>query len=367
MKNVLFASTALVAFAGAASAEVTLSGNAEMGIFNADSVAVAGASPAVATFSSTDGETGFFTDIDVTFTMSGETDGGLTFGATIDLDESDGSGTRGSSNAFGGSTQGGETIFLSGAFGTLTAGDTDGALDWALTEVAFNSGSLNDDETVHGGYNGNSGLDGLYDGQIVRYDYSFGDFGVALSAELNDATADDAATNYNEALSDDVFGIGFKYQLDLGGSEIGLGIGYQTASVTETVTGTETDLDTIGLSVNGSIAGFNVGLSYMTFANYIPNSAVDGGIIADRYVTPGQDTDQIGVGIGYTTGAISASLNYGKYDHDSGIEADGYGLTVGYDLGGGASVQLGYSDSTVTDAAGVDTSFDRASDRKSVV
>ncbi len=38
MKNVLFASTALVAFAGAASAEVTLSGNAEMGIFNDDSV-----------------------------------------------------------------------------------------------------------------------------------------------------------------------------------------------------------------------------------------------------------------------------------------------------------------------------------------
>ena len=356
MKNVLFASTALVAFAGAASAEVTLSGNAEMGIFNADSVAVTGASAATATFTRTDGETGFFTDIDVTFTMSGETDGGLTFGASIDLDES-GNGQPFESPG----TQGGETIFLSGAFGTLTAGDTDGALDWALTEVAFNSGSLNDDETVHGGYNGNSGLDGLYDGQILRYDYSFGDFGVALSAELNDAGADDLATNYNEALSDDVFGIGFKYQLDLGGSEIGLGIGYQTASVTETATGTETDLDTIGLSVNGSIAGFNVGLSYMTFANYIPNSVADENIIEDRIVTPGQDTDQIGVGIGYTTGAISASLNYGKYDHDSGIESDGYGLTVGYDLGGGASVQFGYSDSTITDAAGVDTDFDRAS------
>ncbi|SEK32926.1 porin [Jannaschia helgolandensis] len=356
MKNVLFASTALVAFAGAASAEVTLSGNAEMGIFNADSVDQ-NTNTAGGTFTRVDGETGFFTDIDVTFTMSGETDGGLTFGASIDLDESDGD----PSGAFGGSTQGGETIFLSGAFGTLTAGDTDGALEWALTQVAFNSGSLNDDETVHGGYNGNSGLDGLYDGQILRYDYSFGDFGVALSAELNDATADDAGTNYNEALSDDVFGIGFKYQLDLGGSEIGLGLGYQTASVTETTSGNEVDLDTIGLSVTGSIAGFNVGLSYMTFENYVPNSVADGNIIENRIITPGQDTDQIGVGIGYTTGAISASLNYGKYDHDSGIESDGYGLTVGYDLGGGASVQFGYSDSTITDAAGVDTDFDRAS------
>jgi outer membrane protein OmpU len=355
MKNVLFASTALVAFAGAASAEVTLSGNAEMGIFNADSVTPT-TNTAGATFNRTDGETGFFTDIDVTFTMSGETDGGLTFGASIDLDES-GNGQPFESPG----TQGGETIFLSGAFGTLTAGDTDGALDWALTEVAFNSGSLGDDETVHAGFNGNNGLDGLYDGQIVRYDYSFGDFGVALSAELNDAGADDAATPYDESRNDDVFGIGFKYQLDLGGSEIGLGLGYQTASFTETATGNEVDLDTIGLSVNGSVAGFQVGLSYMTYENYIPNSIADEGVFGSRVITPGQDTDQIGVGVGYTTGAISASLNYGKYDHDSGFEADGYGLTVGYDLGGGASVQLGYSDSTVTNSAGVDTSFDRAS------
>ena len=155
MKNILFASTALVAFAGAASAEVTLSGNAEMGIFNNDGLGNDGAGNVV----DTNGETSFFTDLDVTFTMSGETDGGLTFGASIDLDES------GNGQPFeSAGTQGGETIFLSGAFGTLTAGDTDGALDWALTEVAFNSGSLSDDETVHAGFNGNNGLDGLYDG-----------------------------------------------------------------------------------------------------------------------------------------------------------------------------------------------------------
>ena len=29
-------------------------------------------------------------------------------------------------------------------------------------------------------------------------------------------------------------------------------------------------------------------------------------------MTPGQDTDQIGVGVGYSAGAISASLNYGN-------------------------------------------------------
>ncbi|MEO1580050.1 MAG: porin, partial [Pseudomonadota bacterium] len=72
MKKVLLASTALVVSAGIAAADVSLSGSAELGIFDDDT------------------ETQFHTDIDVTFTMSGETDGGLTFGASIDLDESDG-------------------------------------------------------------------------------------------------------------------------------------------------------------------------------------------------------------------------------------------------------------------------------------
>ncbi len=31
----------------------------------------------------------------------------------------------------------------------------------------------------------------------------------------------------------------------------------------------------MGLSVNGSVAGFQVGLSYMTFENYIPNAIAD--------------------------------------------------------------------------------------------
>ncbi|WP_298259682.1 porin, partial [uncultured Litoreibacter sp.] len=81
MKKVLFASTALVAFGGAAVADVALSGRAEMGIFS-QNAAFQGVAPAGAA----DGVQ-FFTDIDVTFTMSGETDNGLTFGASVDLDE----------------------------------------------------------------------------------------------------------------------------------------------------------------------------------------------------------------------------------------------------------------------------------------
>ena len=340
MKKVLFATTALVAFAGAASAEVLISGNAEMGLIVGDG----GVAP-------TDGDVEFHTDIDVTFTMSGETDSGLTYGANIDLDESDGSnsgqgsatvdagpdgiigtpddiilvpGSNGASNAFAGRSQGGESIFLSGAFGTLTAGDTDGALDWALTEVAFNSGSLNDDETEHTGYNGNAGLDGIYDGQIVRYDYSIGDFGIAVSAEVDDADGGVGSGN------DPALGIGVKYNLDFGFiSGFGIGLGYQKAD----------DAEAIGASLNGTIQGFNVGVSFLTRNNAF-------GI---------NDFDHYGVGLGYVTGPISLSANYGEFDYETGADADGFGLSAGYDLGGGALVQLGYGNSNPRAGANFDT------------
>ena len=290
MKSILFASTALVAFAGAAAAQgVTLTGNAEMGIFGNDDI-----------------DTQFFTDVDVTFTMAGSTDNGLTFGATVDLDE----GGAGAPAVADNSDDGGATIFISGAFGTLTMGDTDGALDWALTEVAFNSGSLADDETEHAGYNGNSGLDGTGDGQILRYDYTFDSFGIALSAEQVPGTGEDAG-------DDEVLGIGFKTDLDLGGNAIAFGIGYQNGD----------DVDAYGLSASGSFAGFNAGISYL-------RTEVDTG--AGDF-----DSDHFGIGVGYTTGAISVSANYGFYDTDAG-DTSGIGLSAGYDLGGGAIVQLGY-------------------------
>ncbi|KIT16718.1 porin [Jannaschia aquimarina] len=346
MKNVLFASTALVAFAGAASADITLSGSAEMGISRVDNVEAVidetdPLNPFVSDFDTSD-STSFHTDIDVTFTMSGETDGGLTFGASIDLDESD------DGDAFSSTDQGGEVIFLSGAFGTITMGDTDGALDWALTETLFSNGSIQDDEETLG-YNGNAGLDGLYDGQILRYDYSFGAFGVAVSAELDDDDGDD---------NDDVLGIGFKYDLDLGGTTVALGAGYQAAELADV------SVDTWGLSVAGSFGDFSAGISYMRFGNHIPSinlgaaQAIAGDPEAQsgRFLTDGDDTDHVGIGIGYSSGAISVSANYGQYDHDD-IEVDGIGLTAGYDLGGGAEIQFGYGRSDV-DVAGTALDFE---------
>jgi outer membrane protein OmpU len=301
MKKVLFATTALVASAGIASAQgVTLSGMAEMGIVGGD---VYG------------NEVQFWTDVDVTFTFAGETDNGLTFGGSVDLDEN---------FAFNGTTQGGETIFISGAFGTLTMGDTDGALDWAMQDVGMGA-TLDDTHTTHVGYSGNNVMDGFNgkDGQIARYDYSFGDFGFAASVEIDDTGVDDPT-----------FGIGGKYSANFGGVDVGFGIGYQTAS------GPGFDSSAVGASIDVKFGGgFQVIGNYTSFDNVAIGGI--GGVDA-----------HYAVGVGYTTGAISVSFNYGAWDDTAGNDPMGYALQAAYDLGGGAEIQAGYgySDFGPTDA-----------------
>ena len=283
----------------------------------------------------------FHTDIDVTFTLAGATDGGLVYGASIDLDESDGSdvgednrptnpavddpltpdvdeslnptvtipGSQGASPAFTPERQGGEEIFISGGFGRLTMGDTDGALDWAMTEVLVSSGSLADNEE-HAGYNGNSGLDGRYDGQILRYDYTFGDFGVAVSGEIDDNEGDDD--------QDPVLGVGFRGAFDLAGNALTFGLGYQTG---------DDDDEAYGFSVGGTFFGLGVRFNY---------SDVD---------RAGDPYDHYGIGIGYNSGPLSLHANYGEYDFDDGSDADGFGVTAGYELGDDIRVQFGYGNS----------------------
>ena len=302
MKKVLFASTALVAFSGAAVADVALSGRAEMGIFDSDAVA----------------GTQFFTDIDVTFTMSGETDNGLTFGASVDLDE----GGAGAAAVADNSDDGGATIFISGSFGTVTMGDTDGALDWALTEAGNvgNPGSIADDETSHAGYVG-SYLDGGNDGQILRWDYSFGDVGVAVSIEDDNGAGEVG------------YAVGLRYNLDLGGTTVALGIGHQeAASATPGATASAT-----GVSATATFGGgFSAGVVYADWDD-------------DDAAAVGPDSN-LGIGLGYTTGAFTIHANYGEVEFDDGTDVDGFGVAAAYDLGGGAVVHFGYRDDDAVDS-----------------
>ena len=184
-RKLLLATTALAVTAGAAAAgDIDISGSAEMGV----------------TGGSGGTETQFHQDVDVNFKMSGETDGGLTFGTAVDLsDVSNDSGKGGPRDADdkpidaatdSDTNHGGVAVFLKGAFGELNLGDTDGGLDWAISEVPTGPGSIADNQE-HGAWYG-SHLDGGHDGQILRYDHTVsmgaGNVGFAASVEMDDTS-----------------------------------------------------------------------------------------------------------------------------------------------------------------------------------
>jgi outer membrane protein OmpU len=271
MKKILLTSSALVLVGGTAFAEVTLSGSAEMGVVGGkiegsapvttttttsvvDTTGTPSTTTPVTTTTSTstslvnvdeDTDLQFWSDMDVTFTLSGETGNGVSFGASIDLDDATENGGIGATSDYD------FAVFVSGDWGTVTLGDTDGAFDWAMQDTNFGMpGTINDAEE-HLGYDGMNILDGFYDGQIARYDYSFGDFAFAVSAEVDDNPDDTVASGATD-FDDPMFGVGAKYSLDLASSSWTFGAAYQ---------GTH-DVYVAGLSAAGSIGGFSLGLAY---------------------------------------------------------------------------------------------------------
>ena len=123
MKKVLLATSALMLVAGAAAAEVAVSGSARMGVVynyvndtNGDLAVGVG----------DDVEAAFSSRVRINFDASGETDGGLTFGASVRNDQ------LGNGNTANGDS----TVYISGAFGKLTMGDVSGAADALVGQVS---------------------------------------------------------------------------------------------------------------------------------------------------------------------------------------------------------------------------------------
>ncbi|MDC1434936.1 porin [Amylibacter sp.] len=287
MKKLLIASTALVATAGMAAADITMSGYAEIGMRDAG------------------GAVGMqmHSDMDIGFKLSGTSDNGLTFGASIDLDEvSSGISNNGGPHA----------IHVSGAFGTLTMGDTDGALDKANAEVASLT-AIADDHTAHSGYNGGAGLDS---GDILRYDTTYAGFGISASIAQSDV-----------AVANDVIAYGVSTTLG-------------TVAVSAAYQNNNSD-DITAVSAKTTVGGLG-----MT-ANY---SEASKSTTATSY-------EHTGVGVSYTMNGVNLHANYGVYDFDNGTNASGYGIAANYGLGGGATVMVGYGNGTAQGATADVTTF----------
>ena len=153
MKKLLLATSILAGSAGVAAADVTFSGGAYMGLSNA--------------FDGGDNFE-FITRIRFTANMSGETDGGLTFGASVESHNFEEAGSTGNSdnNEYG-------TAYISGSFGKITFGDVGDASDNLIGNIDGVGLNLEGAKYNELGYIGN-------DKTAVKYEGTFGDFSVTV-------------------------------------------------------------------------------------------------------------------------------------------------------------------------------------------
>lgn len=215
MKKILFATTALVATAGVAAADVSVSGRAAFGLRH----------------NGVTSTTVLTNNFDLYFSGTTETDGGVALSATFEME-----GLGNTGNYTKGTAVTSTTVFSASAGGlTFSYGNTDGAFDKAMVEVHRIAGI---------GYElsgGTSFIDNNDGGQIARIDYAMGDFAVALSYAGFDKST----------------GIGAKYSTDMGSAKLTLGAGYES----------QTGDDYWGLSAKADFGAFSVAAGYADSKN----------------------------------------------------------------------------------------------------
>jgi outer membrane protein OmpU len=325
MKKILLATSALAMTAGFAAAEVTLSGDARMGVID----------------NFGDDNTGFTSRARVKFTLSGETDGGLSFGASFRADNAN---TSSSSLVFddanadgvvdpgeltlvttsGGAVNGraGE-VFISGAFGKLTMGDIDGAAQQAVGNVdgvgLTGLSDLNEAVYLH------NVLDLSGTDPSAAYEYSTGAFTGIISVQNPDNNLLTGGADL-----DPTYALGMKYVA----GDYTFALGYENNG--------DVNIDHVILGVTGTFGAVSLKANY------------------GRASSGGFDADQFHLSATYTADALAVTAFYSDED-DFGVLGQGtaYGLGASYDLGGGAKVVGGYAknDTADTDAFDLGLSF----------
>ena len=279
MKNLLIATTALVATAGVAAADVSLSVAANFGVINNGD---AGA------------DTFMYNNVSVTAAMSGETDGGLTFGASltmrsgndVDLDTGDlNKATNVATNKLSDMSLG--NIYVSGDFGKLTF-DQNG-ID-----------NLMDDAFAHD----------------VSYSGTFGALVVSATANVDGGVQ---AAN---------------------GGDFSVKAVYSANGLTATVTADDSsDFDVTGAyALNDMVT---VSLNYDTDGQSATESETiakvaysNAGVTAHLAFADDKD-DAWELGLGYAANGMSIAAVFAEDGEGTKTESD---ITASYDLGGGMSI-----------------------------
>ena len=290
MKKLLIATTALVATAGMAAADVTITGHAAAGFHS-------GLDNVTTTTNTTDvAGDGIYSNAGVDFTMSGATDNGISFSATLNIDagEEVDTGDFEYDGADGG-TAGLGAVSMTGAFGTLT----------------FD----------------NNGIDNLYSDATthdVSYATTVGAIGLTVGYDVTAASAN--ATSAQATYSASGMAFTLTGSEAPGGTSTTLAVSY---ALNDTVTITA-DTDSVAGGASVQTVGASTTLNGVSVSVESANNST-------------WDVD-----LGYTAGGFA--LTYGV------DETDAWTATATAALGGGATFSAGVDSADAT-YAGVSFAF----------
>jgi outer membrane protein OmpU len=304
MKKILLATTILAMTAGFASADITFSGSASAGV--AKNGIDNGGSPDPNTTGLADDTFFSYSNFDLVVTATGQTDSGLSFGASFDasagqsyaLADDDGFDENG--GAFGT-----PTIYVSGTFGKISF-STDN-LDFYNTDVV-NSGDAD-----------------------VQYEGTFGGFGVGL---IGDVDSGDLAAQASYTLA----GIALSADYNQNGAADAIwdaSASYTMGAFTGTLAA---DNDTAAFDVEESIK-----LAYS-------NNGIGAWAKANSNAAP--DDTSFDVGASYAANGYSVTVEVSDVTAANNTVAH-WTVTGNYDLGGGLSLEAGanYSGDVMVGAA----------------
>lgn len=315
MKKVLFATSALVLSAGFASAEVAVSGDGRMGVI----------------YDGNDAQ--FSSRARVKFTLTGESDSGLSFGGAFRVDqESDyTAGNTESSRSAARGTAG--AVWISGTYGKLSMGDVFGAAEAAigdLPEIGYTDGEFgNDIEEISFLVGDGENED---QGPTILYEYTVNNISFFASATDGSNVAGPGVVGRSDVFdldgnqvdtADTAWSVAAKYE----GSNFWAALSYSDNG----------DDSEIGLAAEGKFNNFAIKGVYMDYS-------IDS--IADA------DAKTYGLGATYQMDAIAVKGFWRRDEVEvAGFdeEFDSFGIGADYDLGGGAVLAGGIIDSDYLD------------------
>lgn len=285
MKNTLIASSiALMTIGTSAFADITLSGDARMGVVYTEST------------TNVDNEAQFDSRVRFTVAGAGQTETGLTFGASVRLDQS----------GQGGTANNDSTVFVGTDAVTVTFGDVDGAAKGAVGNVA------------------GVGYTGIGDNNEVGY-LGVDATGVSVAATAG-AIDVYASFGQRQASNDDnTQGIGASVTV----SGVTLGAGYaEDGTVSQQALGASVDVAGIGLSA-----------VYLDHDNHATADA------------------EMAASASYTIGNATLTGFYREVENLTGANNTYTGVGAEYNLGGGATLAGGIVDQDGTNRMDLGLNF----------